>query len=127
MTRMLTKGSRPVVAVLIVIVLWDVGVRTFCVEEWFVPARSTILEESKDVLPTFIQHFSSTLTLSAFGFVIGATVGLIVATFLHLSKWGRETFYPFHILSQNIPIIVLATFLVIWFGFVALPQLLVIT
>src|SRR5699024_11840510 len=109
------------------IVLWEVGVRTFSVEEWFLPAPSTILEESKDVLPTFIPHFTSTLTLSVFGFVIGATVGLIVATFLHLSQWGRETFYPFLILSQNIPIIVLATVLVFWSGFVVLPNLLVIT
>lgn len=127
MTRILTKGWRPVVAVLIVIVLWEVGVRTFSVEEWFLPAPSTILEESKDVLPTFIPHFTSTLTLSVSGFVIGATVGLIVATFLHVSKWGRETFYPFLILSQNIPIIVLAPLLVIWFGFGALPKLIVIT
>src|SRR5699024_12154713 len=78
-------------------------------------------------LPTFIPHFTSTLTLSVSGFVIGATVGLIVATFLHVSKWGRETFYPFLILSQNIPIIVLAPLLVFWFGFGALPKLIVIT
>src|SRR5699024_4051087 len=91
------------------------------------PAPSTILEESKDVLPTFIPHFTSTLTLSVSGFVIGATVGLIVATFLHLSKWGRETFYPFLILSQHIPIIVLAPLIVIWLGFGSLPTLVVIT
>src|SRR5690625_2943296 len=127
MTRILTKGWRPVVAVLIVIVLWEVGVRTFSVEEWFLPAPSIILEESKNVLPTFIPHFTSTLTLSVSGFVIGATVGLIVATFLHVSKWGRETFYPFLILSQNIPIIVLSPLLVIWFGFGVLPKLIVIT
>src|SRR5699024_9960253 len=100
---------------------------TFSVEEWFLPAPSTILEESKNVLPTFIPHFTSTLTLAVSGFVIGAMVGLIVATFLHASKWGRETFYPFLILSQNIPIIVLAPLPVIWFGFGALPKLIVIT
>src|SRR5699024_4868207 len=127
MTRILTKGWRPVVAVLIVIVLWEVGVRTFSVEEWFLPAPSTILEESKDVLPTFIPHLTSTLTLSVSGFVIGATVGLIVATSLHLSKWGRKTYYPSLILSLNIPIIVLVPLLVVWFGFGALPKLIVIT
>src|SRR5699024_3897217 len=127
MTRMLTKGWRPVVAVLIVIVLWEVGVRTFYVAEWFLPAPSTILAESKDGSSTFMPHFTSTLTLSVFGFVSGATVGLIVATFLHLSKWGRETCYLFLLFSQNIPITVLAPPLAVWFGFGALPTSIVIT
>src|SRR5699024_5170798 len=126
MTRILTKGWRPVVAVLIVIVLWEVGVRTFSVEEWFLPAPSTILEESKHVLPTFIPHFTSTLTLSVSGFVIGATVGLIVATFLQLSILGRVAYLLFLVVSLIIPIIVLAPLLVIWFGFVALLKLIVI-
>lgn len=127
MAKFLKKGWRPIIAILIVISLWEAGVRIFAVEEWFLPAPSTIVIESKDVLPTFLPHFVSTLTLSVSGFVIGTTVGLLVAIFLHLSRRGRETFYPFLILSQNIPIIVLAPLLVIWFGFGSLPKLIVIT
>jgi ABC-type nitrate/sulfonate/bicarbonate transport system permease component len=126
-TRLLKVGWRPIVAILIVIGLWESVVRVFAVEEWFLPAPSIILAESKSVLPTFLPHFMSTLTLSFFGFVIGTTVGLFVATALHLSQRGRETFYPFLILSQNIPVIVLAPLLVIWFGFGPLPKLIVIT
>lgn len=127
MAKLLKKGWRPVIAILVVLGLWEVGVRVFAVEEWLLPAPSAIVAESKNVLPTFLPHFTSTLTLSVSGFVIGATVGLVVATLLHLSQWGRETFYPFLILSQNIPIIVLAPLLVIWFGFGSLPKLIVIT
>ena len=39
----------------------------------------------------------------------------------------REAIYPLLILSQNIPIIVLAPLLVIWFGFGITPKLLIIT
>src|SRR5690625_7696105 len=46
---------------------------------------------------------------------------------LHLFKNIRKTFYPFLILSQNFPIIVLAPLLVIWFGFGALPKFIIIT
>src|SRR5699024_10025355 len=77
--------------------------------------------------PDFYPHFISTLTLTFFGFIIGASFGLIVATSLHLSKRLRQTFYPFLVLSQNIPIIVLAPLLVIWFGFGVLPKFLIIT
>src|SRR5690625_7974663 len=68
----------------------------------------------------------ATLKLSISGFAIGTTVGLVVATLLHLLPRVRETFYPFLILSQNMPIIVLAPLLVIWFGFGSFPKLIVI-
>lgn len=127
MINILKKGWRSVVAVLLFIGLWEASVHVFSVEEWFLPSPSSIVLESKEVLPTFLPHFTSTLALSAIGFVIGAMVGLLIATLLHISKQGRETFYPFLILSQNIPIIVLAPLLVIWFGFGPLPKLIVIT
>src|SRR5699024_228140 len=122
----LKKGWRPITAILIFIGLWEFSVRIFSVEEWFLPAPSAVLIESKDVLPTFIPHLISTLVLSASGLAIGMTVGVGVATLLHISQRGRETFYPFLILSQNIPIIVLAPLLVIWFGFGPMPKLIVI-
>ena len=39
----------------------------------------------------------------------------------------QEALYPLLILSQNVPIIVLAPLLVIWFGFGLLPKIIVIT
>src|SRR5699024_8266812 len=82
---------------------------------------------SKRSIATFFPHVRATFLLSVSGFLLGATVGLIVAVFLHLFKWVKEIFYPFLILSQNIPIIVLAPLLVIWLGFGAMPKLIVIT
>src|SRR5699024_2141923 len=75
----------------------------------------------------FYPHFKSTLTLTVFGFMIGASFGLVIAMVLHLFNRVRQTFYPFLVLSQNIPIIVLAPLLVIWFGFGVLPKFLIIT
>lgn len=121
------KGWRPIIAILLFIGLWEAAVRFFSVEEWLLPAPSRIAIEMRDVWEAFYPHLSSTLLLAITGFVIGVTVGLVVATCLHLFKPIRETFYPFLILSQNIPIIVLAPLLVIWFGFGSLPKLIVIT
>ncbi|GLI83346.1 hypothetical protein ANABIO32_10380 [Rossellomorea marisflavi] len=50
-----------------------------------------------------------------------------MAVTLHLLPGVREAVYPLMILSQNVPIIVLAPLLVIWFGFGLLPKFLVIT
>lgn len=121
------KGWRPTVAILLLIGVWELATRVFSIESWLLPAPSNIVGEAKSVLPTFLPHFTSTLQLSSSGFAIGTTVGLTVATLLHLSPRIRETFYPFLILSQNMPVIVLAPLLVIWFGFGSLPKLIIIT
>lgn len=121
------SGWRAIVAILLFIMLWEALVKLFSIEEWFLPAPSVIAIELLTVWPTFYPHLLSTLFLSIIGFAIGTTIGLIVAMVLHLFKNVRETFYPFLILSQNIPIIVLAPLLVIWFGFGPLPKFIIIT
>lgn len=125
--KLIKNGWRALLAILIFLVVWEVAVRIFEIEAWFLPAPLLIGREFITVWPTFYPHLMSTLFLSVIGFVIGATVGLIVAMILHLFKNIRKTFYPFLILSQNIPIIVLAPLLVIWFGFGALPKFIIIT
>src|SRR5699024_11395365 len=114
-------------AIIVFLVVWYVAVRIFEIESWFLPGALLIGREFITVFPTFYPQLMSTLFLSVIGFVIGVTVGLIVAMILHLFKNIRKTFYPFLILSQNIPIIVLAPLLVIWFGFGALPKFIIIT
>ena len=126
-STMLARSWRPIVAIIVFIAFWELATRVFSIEEWLLPSPSTILREAKDVVPTFMPHFTSTVELSISGFLIGTTVGLGVATILHLLPRVRETFFPFIILSQNMPIIVLAPLLVIWFGFNALPKLIIIT
>lgn len=121
------KGWRPTLAILILIGLWEFLTHLFSIETWLLPAPSVIVLEARDVLPAFLPHFLSTLRLSLLGFSIGLTVGLLVAVILHRIPIIRETFYPFLILSQNLPIIVLAPLLVIWFGFGSLPKLIIIT
>ena len=54
-------------------------------------------------------------------------LGLITAILLYLIPYLKDALYPLLILSQNIPTIVLAPLLVIWFGFGMLPKIIVIT
>lgn len=53
--------------------------------------------------------------------------GLTVAITLFRVESLKEAMYPLLIISQNIPVIVLAPLLVIWFGFGMLPKVIVIT
>lgn len=127
MRKIYLTGWRPIVAIVILLVLWEVATTVFQIEEWFLPAPSVIYQEAIDVFPTFVPHMQSTMVLAISGFAIGMSIGLLLAGLLHIFPFVRDTVYPMLILSQNIPIIVLAPLLMIWFGFGAFPKLILIS
>lgn len=117
---------RPVVAIITFLLIWEFSVRLFEVETWILPAPSIIVIEMQEVLLAFLPHVVSTVKLVMIGFSIGTMLGLTFATILYHSEKVRETVYPFLVLSQNIPIIVLAPLLLIWFGLGDTPKIIII-
>ena len=117
----------PFITVISFGLLWEGCVAIFNIEKWILPAPSTIFHELYNGWETVSVHILPTVRLSITGLIIGSTIGLLVATILHLVPFLKQMFYPLLILSQNVPIIVLAPLLVIWFGFGMLPKIIVIT
>lgn len=117
---------RPIVAIITFLLIWELSVRLFEVETWILPAPSIIVIEMQEVLLAFLPHVVSTVKLVMIGFSIGTMLGLTFATILYHSEKVRETVYPFLVLSQNIPIIVLAPLLLIWFGLGDTPKIIII-
>lgn len=117
---------RPVVAIITFLLIWEFSVRLFEVETWILPAPSIIVIEMQEVLLAFLPHVVSTVKLVMIGFSIGTMLGLTFATILYHCEKVRETVYPFLVLSQNIPIIVLAPLLLIWFGLGDTPKIIII-
>lgn len=117
---------RPIVAIITFLLIWECSVRLFEIETWILPAPSIIVIEMREVLSAFLPHVVSTVKLVMIGFSIGTMLGLTTATILYHSEKVRETVYPFLVLSQNIPIIVLAPLLLIWFGLGDTPKIIII-
>jgi ABC-type nitrate/sulfonate/bicarbonate transport system permease component len=75
---------------------------------------------------TLPAHLRTTLTEAAIGLVIAATLGAAVALVMASSGLARRVVYPLVVISQNVPMIVLAPLMVIWFGFGMLPKVLIV-
>ncbi|MDL0434924.1 MULTISPECIES: ABC transporter permease [unclassified Niallia] len=127
MNKFLLTFWRPLLVLLLLFGLWEAAVRFFHIENWLLPSPSAILTEANASWDTFFVHLIATTKLSVIGFLIGSAVGLLIAVTLHRVAFFREAVYPLLILSQNIPTIVLAPLLVVWFGFGIMPKLIVIT
>lgn len=125
MKRALQKG-RTIIFIAFLLFIWELIVRFAEVPHWLVPTPSSILSEAIQSYQTFLPHAFATVQLALLGLAIGIACGLTVAIVLHRFTFIRELFYPILIMSQNVPILVLALLLIIWFGFGLLPKLIII-
>lgn len=125
--NVLKKGWRPLLVIILLFLVWEISTKIFEVPAWLLPAPSQIGQLIWTDWGNYHGDLLSTIQLTGTGFLIGSSIGILVAVFLHLVPFAREAFYPLMIVSQNIPIIVLAPLLVIWFGFGILPKLIVIS
>ncbi|WP_088042916.1 ABC transporter permease [Bacillus sp. EAC] len=121
------KGWQPIIVILLFLIIWQLSIKIWKVEVWLLPSPLAIFKEGINSIDSFIPHVISTIQLSLSGLLIGSLLGLLIALILHIIPGFKEAFYPLLILSQNIPIIVLAPLLIIWFGFGLLPKLIIIS
>lgn len=126
MKMIINKGWRPTLVIILLLIIWEMAGRFFDIPAWLLPVPTQVWEEAIHGFTHYSGHILSTIRLSITGYFIGIAVGLTVAIFLFRLPMLQEAFYPLLILSQNIPIIVLAPLLVIWFGFGMMPKIIVI-
>ncbi|MFF2796624.1 ABC transporter permease [Lysinibacillus xylanilyticus] len=120
------KQGRTIIFIAFLLFIWELIVRFADVPHWLLPTPSSILKEGFQSYETFVPHALATVQLALLGLAIGILCGLMVAVLLHRFTFVRELFYPILIMSQNIPVLVLAPLLIIWFGFGLLPKLIII-
>ncbi|WP_445488633.1 ABC transporter permease [Niallia sp. 03133] len=126
MKKLFNNSWRPILVLLLLFIVWEAAVHIFLIEAWILPSPLNILKEMFQSWNSFSIHLLSTTQLALFGFIIATICGLGMAIALHRIPFLRKSFYPLLILSQNIPTIVLAPLLIIWFGFGILPKLIII-
>ncbi len=125
MKQVVTKG-RSIIFIAFLLVIWEVIIRLAEIPHWLLPAPSAIVMEGMHSYQTFLPHVFATIQLAVIGLAIGVLCGLSVAVLLHRSNTIRAFLYPILIVSQNVPVLVLAPLLIIWFGFGLLPKLIII-
>lgn len=116
----------PTLAVVVLLVVWELAVRVFAIEAWLLPSPSAIAQEGVAVAPDIWEDVVATTSLTLLGFALGAVLGLVVAGVLHRVEPLKAALYPLLIVSQNVPTIALAPLLVIWFGFGLTPKIVII-
>ncbi len=108
------------------LVLWEISVRVFEVQEWLLPPISQILRELFADPALFLKNAWVTLREILVGFAVSTTFGFVMATGMFWSRLLERSVYPFLIASQTIPVFTLAPLLVIWTGTGMTPKVVIV-
>ncbi|HEX7057719.1 MAG TPA: ABC transporter permease [Bacilli bacterium] len=121
------QAAAPIIIVVAFLAVWQVSASVLAVPAWLLPTPLHILAAGFADFSRILHHTAATLKITVIGFAAGVLFGIAVAVWMQLIfPWLKQGFYPLLVLSQNIPIIVLAPLFVIWFGFGLLPKVLII-
>ncbi|MEK4250330.1 ABC transporter permease [Paenibacillus sp. FSL W7-1287] len=116
----------PALMLLLIFIVWEFIVRYELVYSWLIPSPIGVGQEMINSWSRLMEHWLATMQLTLLGFVGGALSGIALAMLLHFIPIIRRAMYPVLILSQNIPVIVIAPILTMLLGFGMLPKVLLI-
>jgi len=112
----------PMLVISTLLVAWQVIVDLRNTPRWLLPSPLDVITAMIESADLLWYHAGITLIEMGLGFSIALMLGVAVAILCHLSKWTRRSVYPLLVLSQSIPVILIAPLLVIWFGFGIAPK-----
>lgn len=95
-------------------------------EEFLVPSPAEIASELWEERSLLAENAWPTLVEIVLGFGLAVLVGVLFALAMHRWTTVRLAAKPLVIVSQTIPIIVIAPVFVVWFGFGIVPKLIII-
>jgi len=113
-------------AILVVLlVLWEVGVRVWNVPVYVLPAPSKIFQALANGLSfhdfwgdqRFYVHIAATLSEAMLGFVVGVLAGVAFGGSISQTPVLESIIKPYIMGFQSLPKVAVAPLIVIWFGF----------
>ncbi|VVA43658.1 ABC transporter permease [Candidatus Roizmanbacteria bacterium] len=116
----------PVFVSILILFFWQTIVTIFHIEQWILPAPVQILNSFWQSRSLIFYHLIPTIIEAIIGLIGAVFISIFIAVLMERFTTMRKIIYPFLILSQTIPFIILAPLLTLWFGFGILPKIIIV-
>ena len=116
----------PIIFFIAMLAIWEILSRAGMFPAFILPAPSRIIISLITGFTSMSFHILITLYEAFAGFIIAIVLSFLVAVLMDSLYGFKKTVYPLLIISQTIPIIILAPLFVIWFGYGYKPKLVIV-
>jgi len=114
MHKLLTRSLVMIVSLLL---LWALVVYIFRLPAFILPSPVLVLKKLYSAYPIILNQSVTTIVEAVVGFFLGAVVGILFAILVAQFRVARLWFLPLLLVSQALPVFVLAPLFVLWLGY----------
>lgn len=118
--------SIPILFMIFIIMIWQLVVDQGLIARYILPSPWDVIKVSVMILPEIREHIYTTLQEAITGLLIAIILSVILAVLMDNFVMVRKALQPLLVISQTIPIMVLAPLFAMWFGFDLLPKIMVV-
>ncbi|MEN5082923.1 ABC transporter permease [Bosea sp. TWI1241] len=116
----------PLVALVVLMGVWEASVRIFAIPEYLLPSPSRIVEDTAAMGAAQLgEHMMATLRTVLFGFLLSIAVSFPLAVLISSSRLAADAIYPLLVLTQSVPKVAIAPILVVMLGPNEMPRVIV--
>jgi len=117
----------PIVFFIILLLIWETISRFGVFPPFILPSPSSILVSLATGFTSMQYDILITLFEALTGFIIAIILSVAIAIAMDSIIGLKKTLYPILIISQTVPIIIIAPLFIIWFGYGYAPKIVIVT
>lgn len=116
----------PAAFLLIILVVWYGLTALRNVPEYILPSPIKVFQELVSSWQLLLSHTAITVMEAVLGLLASLILGSAMGLAMGFFRTFRRMVYPFFVMTQTIPLFVLAPLFMLWFGFGILPKIIVV-
>jgi len=109
--------TRSLVMIVSLLLLWALIVYIFRLPAFILPSPISVLKKLYLAYPIILHQSLATIVEAVAGFFLGTIVGILFAILVAQFRMARLWFLPLLLVSQALPVFVLAPLFVLWLGY----------
>lgn len=120
------QNITPAIFILALVFIWECIVRIFHIPIYILPAPSKVIQTLFTEMPVLVSHIGITVLEAILGISISLILALILGILMDCFPFIRKGIYPLLVITQTVPMIVLAPIFIIYMGFGIAPKILTV-
>lgn len=121
------KHALPALVIAVLLILWEACVRLFAIPLYVLPAPTQVIAALISDAPPLASHALVSLSEALAGMGIALALSLVLGIAMDAFPAVGRAIYPILVVTQTVPMIVLAPIFIIYMGFGLAPKILTVT
>ena len=116
----------PAACLIAALVIWEGCVQLFDISSYILSAPTAIAKAMVSEFGELWAHSMVTLKEAVIGLVIATVLAVVIAILMDLSRPFRLSVFPYLVVSQTVPVMILGPLFTMWLGFGLAPKILMV-